>query len=145
MKIYFYLAIAAILFVGNAQAAYFTPVEKPTVPDYLKVENFIKMTPKEFGVQSGHKLGLTQRIYFKKLQKTLRKSNVTNDANLMSLYNQETGKFRLDILWFILGAMIGPFAVLFSYTIRDRSKNKKISAWLGLAIFILWFGAMFIF
>lgn len=113
-------------------------------PEYLKTANFIKMSPSEFEVASGHKLSFAERLYFKKIQRRLAKTEITADATISKYYDQEKGKFKLDMVWFVLGLIIGPFAILFSYTSK-QSKVKRTSALIGTVGFIIWFGWLFLF
>lgn len=139
----FFLLITTLSF--SAQAAFISSTnDAARVPEYLKVENFIRMNVAQFQEASGHKLSLIQRIYFKKLQRQLSKTPALSGANLLQFYDVQKGKFKLDMLWFILGAIIGPFAILFSYTTK-QPRAKRLSALIGFGIFVLWFGFIFIF
>lgn len=145
MKVYYCFALAIFLSIGNVQAALITPKSIVATPDFMKVENFINLTTKQFEKLSGRKMGIFQRMYFKKLQRVLKRSDYDSQSTIAPYYNAQTGKFKFSPLWFILGLLIGPFAVLFSYTVRYKSKNDQISAWLGFGLFVLWFGFVFIF
>ncbi|MCO6496446.1 MAG: hypothetical protein J5I50_02165 [Chitinophagaceae bacterium] len=142
----FLFAILFFLFTQFGLAAVIVPSPGTgnTVPEYLKVENFVKMTPKEFEAASGKKLNFIQKLYFKKLQRKLSKADITTDGTLNEYYDQEKAKFKLDLLWFVLGAFVGPFAILFAYTSK-QPKMKKKSALLGMLVFIIWFGELFLF
>lgn len=142
----FLLAIAVgLFFISSSNAA--LPIKNTAsgIPDFLKVENFVRLTPSQFEKASGHRLGLIQKMYFKKLQKQLKKADYNFESNLLPYYDVEKGKFKLDVLWFVLGCIIGPFAVLFSYTSHNQSRNKHISALIGLPVFIIWFGWLALF
>ncbi len=114
------------------------------IPEYLKAENFIRMSASEFQRATGHKLNLFQKMYFKKLQRNLSRSQITPGTTILPYYDVQKGKFKIDGLWFVLGCIIGPFAILFSYTSK-QPKYKRISALIGFPIWVLWFGWLFIF
>lgn len=137
MLIFFYqFSIGSIMMHTNI---YHTPT-----PEYLKTANFIKMSRAEFEAASGHKLSFAEKLYFKKIQRRLAKTEITADATISKYYDQEKGKFKLDMVWFVLGLIIGPFAILFSYTSK-QSKMKRTSALIGTVGFIIWFGWLFLF
>lgn len=130
------------------------PVEKGgDIHEFLRVENFIRYTIPEFEQASGHKLGFLQKIYFKKLQKKIKKSGLPAEFALAALYDTDQGKFKLNTLWFILGVFIGPFAVLFAFLAKERAKGKgseskknvRLSVIIGMGIFFIWFGYIFLF
>lgn len=146
MKLPLLLLVLFLLFAHSSFAAFHIKSESESVPEYLKVEYFLRLSPAQFEKLSGHKLGFIQRTYFKKLQRQLSKSKYNAESNILGYYNTETGKFKLDGLWFILGCFIGPFAVLFSYTTRsNQTRNKHISALIGFGVFVIWFGWLFLF
>jgi predicted small integral membrane protein len=65
-------------------------------------------------------------------------------------YDQKKDKFKISVLWFVIGVFIGPFGVIAAYTSRQSKgevskKNKIISVWLGFLAFIIWFGYFFLF
>lgn len=129
-----------------SQAAY-TPNGKSIdkhPQDYLLVDHFVRMTVSEFQQASGHKLNFFQKIYFKKLQRKLKKANLYPGATILPYYNVQNGKFKFDSLWFVLGVIIGPFALLFSLTSR-QGKNQRLSALIGFGVWVIWFGYIFLF
>ncbi len=140
------LLVTLSLFGIAGWAAYpvSSPSAHPTIPDYLLAKNFIGMTVSEFQSASGHKLNFFQRIYFKKLQKKLSRADLPDNATILAHYDVKKSKFKFDPLWFVLGCIIGPFAILFSYTTKQK-KNKRLSALIGFGVFVLWFGWLFIF
>lgn len=136
----FFLAFTTMLFAA-------IPVKEkaPEMPYYLKVENFVKYTPSQFETLSGKKLSFTQKMFFKKLQRKLSKSNYTSQDNIMTYYDVQKQKFKLDPVWFVIGVIVGPFAILFSHTIHNSTRNKRISALIGFGVFFIWFGWLFLF
>lgn len=146
MKLLLLIIAAGLFFSCNLFAAYPSRPKAPVgVPDFLRVENFLKMTPRQFEKESGHKLGLIQKMYFRKLQRQLSKTKYNSDSDLLNYYDVQKAKFRLDHLWFVVGCIIGPFGLLFAYTTREKSRSKYISALLGFGVFIIWFGFIFLF
>ncbi len=123
----------------------------PTHIEYLRASVFVELSAKEFEVITGKKLNLTQRIYFKIIQRKLKHELRKNpDLLITNYYDPAKAKFKFDFLWFIIGGFIGPLGVLLAYISKSRKggptkKNMIISAWLGFAGFILWFGFSFLF
>lgn len=149
-KIRSFLLFVAIVFATINPVFGATPAKiNHTVPEYLLVRNFVHYTPSEFEAVSGHKLGLTQKLFFKKLQRQLKKADLPLEANLLPYFNEAKGKFKFNSLWFVLGLLIGPFGLLFSYTVKHKSKeeakNSRISALIGMGVFFIWFGFIFLF
>jgi hypothetical protein len=121
-------------------------------PDYLKGSVFVNLTAREFSVASGKKLNLFQKIYFKAIQHRVKHDLKKNpDLQITDYFDPVARKFKFDALWFVICAFIGPLGLLFAYTSplrkgsRTTKKDRLKSAWLGLALFILWFGFIFIF
>ena len=114
------------------------------VPDHLLVKNFIRLSISEFQKATDTHLNFFQKMYFKKLQKKLTRTHTMQNATILPYYDVQKKKFKFDPLWFILGTIIGPFALLFAFTSR-QPKNKRISALIGFGVFILWFGWLFLF
>lgn len=52
--------------------------------------------------------------------------------------------FRLDILWLILGILIGPIGVLLAY-LTKQEKYKITSSWIGFAVWLILGGVFFFF
>lgn len=114
------------------------------IPDYLRVENFISLSVSQFEAASGQHLNFFQRLYFKKLQKKLSRSDYQKNSTVLDHYDVEKKKFKFDPLWFVLGSFIGPFALLFSYTSK-QSKSSRLSALIGFGVFVIWFGWLLVF
>lgn len=139
MKIFFRIALLCFLCsTTKATLAIAIPAAKP-IPDYLVVKNFIRLSVSEFQEASHTKLNLFQKLYFKKLQKNLKHAKVSPDATILPYYDVQKKKFKFDLLWFVLGSIIGPFAILFAFTSKQPG-SKRISALIGFGVFILWFG-----
>jgi hypothetical protein len=143
------LLLSALLISSGIFAATFvyhpasTATNAPSA--YLKASEFIKLTPAEFTSLSGKKLSFLEKLYFKSVQHRLRKEVKKNpEISIEQYYDQKKTKFKLDALWFVLGAILGPLAILFSYTSKQPKRMKK-SALLGCIVFVLWFGFMFVF
>ncbi len=120
-------------------------------PAYLKASAFVKMSPTEFAAVTGKKLNLVQKIYFKVIKRQVKRDLKKNPDLLMTDYfDKKEGKFKFDLLWFVIAAFIGPLGLLLAYTSKDRKggpkkKDRINSAWLGFAFFVIWFGFIFVF
>jgi len=151
------IALVMILFTQSGYAfAIVRPLHQEAVAvnptsDFLKASVFITLSPQEFAAASGAKLNLFQKGVFKLIQRQLRRELVKNpDLLITDYYDQKTKKFKLDPLWFVIGAFIGPIGVLLSYYSHKQKKgsskkDRTTSAWLGFGLFVIWFGLIFIF
>ncbi len=141
-----------LFFCQNSNAASFI-LPKSTTPenqinnksDYLRASVFVKLSTKEFTDLTGTKLNLFQKIYFKSIQRKLTRELKKNpDFLITQYYDQKKGKFKLDPLWFVIGVILGPIGILFSYT-NKQPKDKRKSALIGFIVFLIWFGFLFVF
>jgi hypothetical protein len=121
-------------------------------PDYLKASVFVKLSAKEFAAVTGRKLNFFQKIYFKVIQRQIKRDLKKNPDLLVNDYfDPKKVKFKFDFLWFVIASIIGPLGVLLAYTHKVQKKeittrkDKITSAWLGFLFWILWFGWLFIF
>jgi hypothetical protein len=131
---------ASIIFPQKALA------EEIKVPetDYRRADVFVNLSVKDFSAMTGVKLNIIEKLFFKISQKQIRKDLKRNPDLLISeYYDPVKQKFTLDSIWFILGIMIGPLAILFSITSK-RNKNSRKSAFLGFLLFVVWFSFFFI-
>ena len=113
--------------------------------DILRADVFVTLSLKEFSAVTGQKLNLVQKLFFKAVQKRLKKDLKRNPDLMVTDYvDPVKKKFKFDSLWFILGVMIGPLALLFAWTSKQNKDSKK-SVLLALPIFLLWFGYVFLF
>lgn len=113
--------------------------------DYLKASVFVKLSAKEFSSLTGTKLNFLQKLYFKSVQRKLSREVKKNPELLITeYYSPANHKFKLDALWFVIGAIIGPLGILFAFTSK-QPKSNRISAAMGCILFVLWFGYLFIF
>ncbi len=139
----FSLSIVRPVVIGNSIS--------PASIDYLRASVFVKLSAKEFGSITGRKLNLPQRMYFKVIQRKLKRELKNNpDLLITDYYDPQKAKFKFDALWFVIAAFIGPLGVLLAYTspLRKGGPAKKdviTSAWLGFALFVVWFGSAFLF
>lgn len=110
----------------------------------LRADVFVKMSAKEFTALTGKKLNLLEKIYFKVSIKKIKRDLKKNpDLLITDYYDPLKKKFKLDSVWFVLGIMIGPLALLFAHTSK-RNKASRKSAFLGFLIFVVWFSFFFI-
>jgi hypothetical protein len=121
-------------------------------PDYLKASVFVNMSAREFATATGKKLNFLQKIYFKVIQRKIKRDLKKNPGLLITDYfDPKKVKFKFDFLWFIIASIIGPLGVLLAYTHKKQKKeittrkDRITSAWLGFLFWILWFGWLFIF
>jgi len=121
-------------------------------PDYYRAAVFVNLSAREFAAVTGKKLNFFQKVYFKVIQRELKRELKKNPDLLINDYFDQQVKFKFDPLWFVIASFIGPLGVLFAYTsphyqkkTTTTRKDKITSAWLGLILFALWFGWLFIF
>lgn len=119
------------------------PVENsisPTISSawkYMQVSEFVKLTPKEFSSLTGKKLNFLQRLSFRATQVKMRHDLKKNpNLSLSDYVNGDSRTFQIDILWLLLGTILGPIGVLIAYLTKVE-KYKLTSAWIGLGIFAL--------
>lgn len=113
--------------------------------DILRADVYVTLSVKEFSRISGQKLTLLEKLFFKASQQKLKKGLKRNPDLLVTEYfDPVKKKFKLDTLWFVLGFMIGPLALLFAWTSK-RNKTSRKSAFLGFLVFVLWFGFLFVY
>ena len=152
LKSFLIICFGFLIFCQNTYSASFiysnsaTP-ENATVnkTDYLKASVFVKLFPREFTSLTGQKLSFLQKLYFKSVQRKLSREVKRNpDLLVTQYYDQKKGKFKIDPLWFVLGIILGPLGILFSFTSK-QPKNHRTSAALGCILFVLWFGFLFVF
>lgn len=111
--------------------------------DYKRADVFVNLSRKEFSALTGMKLNILEKLFFKVSQKKIRKDLKRNpDLLITEYFDPVKQKFKLDPLWFILGIMIGPLAILFSITSKQNKMSRK-SAFLGFLLFVVWFGFFF--
>ena len=91
---------------------------------------------------TGKKLNLFQKIYFRIVQRQMKRDLKKNpDLLITDYFDPKKVKFKFDFLWFVIAAIIGPIGVLLAYTShqtpkRDLTpkKDRITSAWLGFPI-----------
>ena len=130
-------ALATLLFFFLIQTAfsasiYSTPqtAEKPkhaqavtAGEQRLLMEQFVKLTPKEYGIMRGKKLSFFEKMEFKILQKRYKKKLYDGDDS--------TG-FNLG--GFALGFLLGLIGVLLAY-IFSQDRNFRKWTWIGLGVY----------
>lgn len=147
-----FISVVCLLYGTNVQAASIiypqqSLSEKAIVPskDILRADVFVTLSVKDFTTFTGQELNLVQKLFFKAAQKRLKKDlKINPDLMVTDYYDPVKKKFKFDPLWFILGVMIGPLALLFAWTSKQNKHSKK-SAFLALPLFVLWFGYVFLF
>lgn len=148
----FLFIVTCFIYGNDAQAASIIYLqqslsEKAITPvkDILRADVFVTLSIKDFTTFTGQELTLVQRLFFKAVQKRLKKDlKINPDLMMTDYYDPVKNKFKFDSLWFILGIMIGPLALLFAWTSK-QSKDSKKSVFLALPLFVIWFGYVFLF
>ncbi|MEO6136765.1 MAG: hypothetical protein ABIP35_16540 [Ginsengibacter sp.] len=114
-------------------------------PAYQNASMFVKLSAKEFEKARGEKLNFMEKLYFKTVQRKLKRELKQDpDVTISQYYDVKKEKFKLDSLWFVIGAIIGPLGILFAFTSKQK-RNFRISAALGSILFFIWFGYLFLF
>jgi hypothetical protein len=128
------------------------PAEIKT-PGYLKASVFVNLSARQFTAATGKKLNFFQKIYFRVVQRQMKRDLRTNpDLLITDYFDPKKVKFKFDFLWFVIASIIGPLGVLLAYTSHENpksdmtpKKDRITSAWLGFLFWVLWFGFLFIF
>jgi hypothetical protein len=148
LKKYFYLILSfQLICLNHSQAlsinfSSHAAVSPQVNVDQLYARDVVNMNAKQFSFATGHQLNFFEKIYFKVLKIKLRSAVKKNpDLLLNNYYKPKKAKFKLDSLWFIIGAIIGPLGILFAFTSK-QPKNNRISVVLGTIVFIIWFGLL---
>ncbi len=128
-----------------------TPVDNAGLPaslatsKYLKASEFVKLSVKEFNVLTGKKLNFLQRVSFKMTKMKMKHDLKKNpDLKITDYVDGDGTTFRLDVLWLILGVLIGPIGVLLAY-LTKQEKYKITSSWIGFGVWLLLGGIFFVF
>jgi hypothetical protein len=130
-------ALATLLFFFLVQSAFsaFVPSttqtkEKPKHAQTMTaqeqhsfMEQFVKLTPKEYGIMRGKKLSFFEKVEFKILQKRYKKKLYDGDDS--------TG-FNLG--GFALGFLLGLIGVLLAY-IFSQDRNFRKWTWIGFGVY----------
>ena len=102
---------------------------------YLKASEFVKLSVKEFNDLTGKKLNFFQRLSFK-ITKMGMKHDIKKNPDLkLTDYVDGNGTFTIDILWLILGFLVG-IGVIAGY-LTKQEQYKITSAWIGFGLFLL--------
>lgn len=101
-------------------------VNEMTVQEQRAImEQFVKLTPKEYGVMRGKKLSFVEKIEFKILQKRFKKKLYDGDDS--------TG---FSIGGFALGFLLGLIGVLLAY-IFSQDRNFRKWTWIGFGVYAI--------
>ena len=130
-------ALATLLFLLLMQSAFSASIssepqtqEKPKHANVMTVQEqrlfmqqFVKLTPKEYGLMRGKKLSFFEKIEFKILQKRYKKKLYDGDDS--------TG---FNIGGFALGFLLGLIGVLLAY-IFSQDRNFRKWTWIGFGVY----------
>lgn len=103
---------------------------------YLKASEFVNLSVAEFNSLTGKKLNFFQRMSFKVAKMRMKHDLKTNPNLLITDYVDGVGTFKVDVLWLILGIILGPIGVLIAYLTKQES-YKITSSWIGFGIAVL--------
>lgn len=148
----FALLFSLIVFYNLSFASVIIPITNglefpfaPASPSYENASVFVKLSANQFEKARGEELGFMEKLYFKSVKKKLKRELKKDpDVTIAQYYDVKKNKFKLDGLWFIIGAIIGPLGILFAFTSKQK-RNFRISAALGSILFFIWFGYLFLF
>jgi hypothetical protein len=144
------LATFSIYAFAGVNMSYGFSIIKPAANEpasalkYIKASEFVKLSVKEFSDLSGKKLNMFQKFSFKITKMKMKHDLKKNPDLKVTDYFQDGTTFRLDILWLILGILIGPIGVLLAY-LTKQEKYKITSSWIGFAVWLLIGGVFFFF
>lgn len=146
------LFLALVFFLNCSFASVIIPkanglesINATASPAYQNASVFVKLSAKQFEKARGEKLSFMEKLYFKSVQRKLKRELKKDpDVTISQYYDVKKAKFKLDSLWFIIGTIIGPLGILFAFTSKQK-RNFRISAALGSILFFLWFGYLFLF
>lgn len=102
---------------------------------YLKASEFVKLSVKEFNDLTGKKLNFFQRLSFKITKMKMKHDLKKNPDLKITDYVDGNGTFTIDILWLILGFLVG-IGVIAGY-LTKQEQYKITSAWIGFGLFLL--------
>jgi hypothetical protein len=92
--------------------------------DRAAMEEFVKLTPKQYGEIRGKKLSFVEKVEFKVLQRKLKKQ---------LYYGDDSSGFNIG--GFALGFLLGLIGILLAY-IFSQDRNFRKWAWIGLGIWV---------
>ncbi|MEO5782711.1 MAG: hypothetical protein ABIQ07_05535 [Ginsengibacter sp.] len=115
------------------------PAEQPSSLEafkYLKASEFVKLSVQDFNNLTVKKLNFFQRMSFKITKMKMKHDLKKNPGLKITDYVDGDGTFKVDILWLILGVILGPIGVLIAYLTKQDS-YKITSAWIGFGVLVL--------
>ncbi|MDQ6755748.1 MAG: hypothetical protein M3004_02325 [Bacteroidota bacterium] len=144
IKLLLFVLFGMYAFAGVNMAYSFSinkPIANAELPSAvltnIKVSDFVKLSAKEFSELTGKKMNFFQKLSFKFTKMRMKQDLKKNPDLKLTDYMKANGTFQVDILWLVLGSLVG-LGVLFAY-ITKQEQYKITSAWIGFGIFILLF------
>jgi hypothetical protein len=95
-----------------------------SVQERTAMEEFVKLTPKQYGELRGKKLSFVEKIEFKVLQRKLKKQLD---------YGDDSSGFNIG--GFALGFLVGLIGILLAY-IFSQDRNFRKWAWIGFGVWV---------
>lgn len=145
-KIKLFLLIAFSMYaLADTNTAYGFSISKPVANDaspsatwkYINVSDFVKLSAKEFSDLTGKKMNFFERLSFKVTKMRMKHDLKKNpDLKITDYMKPNTTTFQIDILWLLLGVLLGPIGVLIAY-VTKQEQYKLTSSWIGFGIFVL--------
>lgn len=141
------LVIFSICAFAATNSAFGFSVIKPAANDeapsvstalkYIKASEFVKLSAKEYTALTGVKLNFLQRLSFKATKMKMKHDLKSNPDLKVTDYVHASGRtFQIDILWLLIGTILGPIGVLIAYVAKVE-QYKLTSAWIGLGLFVV--------
>ena len=95
-------------------------------PGLYESSVFVTMSAQEFAAATGKKLNFFEKIYFKVIQRQVKRDLKKNPDLLISDYfDPKKDKFKFDLLWFVIASIIGPIRSIVSLYFTPETKKRN--------------------
>ena len=136
------MAVFSIYAFSGINTAYGFSIAKPVTDNpvaaawkYIKASEFVKLSAKDFSSITGKKLNFFQRLSFSMTKAKMKHDLKKNPDLKITDYIKADSTFQIDILWLILGFIVG-LGVILGY-VTHQEKYRITSAWIGFGLFLL--------